>query len=79
MWAGLLDWEEKDGLAYYQEQIYVPNDTQLCKDIISQPHDALTAGHPGRHSTLELVTCTFWWPGIYAFIFKYVDGCDVCQ
>ena len=79
MRAGLLDLEEKNGLAYYRGQIYVPDDTQLCKDIISQAHDALMAVHLGRHSTLELVTRTFWWPGIHAFVFKYVDGCDICQ
>ena len=53
---GLQEWQEADGLIYHKGLIYVPPDTNLRRDIVAQHHDTITAGHPGQHSTLELVT-----------------------
>lgn len=53
---GIMEWEEREGLIYYCGKVYVPLDEDLCRRILEQCHDSITAGHPGRHGTLELVS-----------------------
>ena len=53
---GTVMWEEDDGFIYYKGRLYVPNDHQLCKDIVKSYHDALTGEHPGKNGTIELVS-----------------------
>ena len=36
-------------------------------------------GHPGHYQTLELVSRTYWWPGMSQFVKNYVKGCTTCQ
>ena len=75
---GLLDWEEVDGLVYHQGRLYVPNNTELRAEVIKTCHDALTAGHPGKHGTWELALRHYWWPGMGRMVQKYVEGCEQC-
>ena len=77
--ANLSDWEERDGLVFYKGQVYIPKVPELRKKIVSQCHNSLSTGHPGRHGTIELVGHLYWWPGMNTFINKYVTGCDTCQ
>ena len=72
-------WEEDNGFVYYKGRLYVPNDHQLCKDIVKSCHDALTGGHPGKNGTIELVSCYYWWLCMADFISAYVEGCNKCQ
>jgi hypothetical protein len=76
---GLLEWEEQDGLVYYKGKLYIPNNKELCGDIVKFCHDSPAAGHPGKHSTLELVSHLYWWPQIASFVDKYILGCEKCQ
>jgi len=75
----LHDWEEREELVFYKGQIYVPKDPSLRKQVVSQCHNTLPAGHPGQRGTLELVSRLYWWPGMTVFVNKYVAGCDACQ
>ena len=59
---GLLEWEERNGLVYYRGHLYIPPTGDLRKRIVYLCHDTLTAGHPGRNGTLELVSRLYWWP-----------------
>lgn len=76
---GLVEWKEEEGLVYYKGRIYIPPDKELRKEVVKQCHDAPTAGHPGVHSTLELLSRHFWWPTMRSFVERYVEGCDACQ
>lgn len=76
---GTWEWEEEGGLVYYRGRLYIPPEEGLREAIVRQCHDAPTAGHPGKHGTVELVTRLYWWPGISGFVEKYVLGCDKCQ
>lgn len=75
----IIEWEEHDGLLYYQEKLYISNNFELRRKVISTCHDLPTVGHPGKHATLELVSQYYWWPKIAASVEKYVLGCDACQ
>lgn len=69
---GAAEWEESNGLVYYRGKLYVPNNLEICREILKQCHDLVTTGHPGRNLTLELVERHYWWPFMRAFVDKYV-------
>jgi hypothetical protein len=75
---GLEEWNQENRLILHRGKIYVPKDKQLRNNIIQRYHDSLTAGHPGRHKTLELVTRNYWWPGITKSVNEYVSSCMTC-
>ena len=75
----LQEWNYEDGLILFRGKVYIPNDIKLRQDIVKMHHDSLTAGHPGRFKTYELISREFWWPGMSVFVRDYVDGCTTCQ
>ena len=63
--TGNKEWrQEVDGLIYWQHRLYVPQSNKLREDIIKIHHDNILAKHSGRHKTLELINCNYWWPCI---------------
>ncbi|GJF00822.1 polyprotein [Phanerochaete sordida] len=76
---GTLEWEEHEGLLYYKGKLYVPNSPSLRNDVIQSCYDSPTAGHPGKHATLELVSRYYWWPRVSSDVERYVLRCDQCQ
>jgi hypothetical protein len=73
------EWEECNGLVFYNGRVYVPNDPQIRHDILQQHHDTPIHGHPGKHKTYELVNRNFWWPSLGNYVTRYVQGCDACN
>ena len=69
----------EDGLLHHQGHIWVPDDLELKRDVLSSCHDGPTAGHFGVQKTFELVTRTFYWPGLRKFVKRFVSTCDTCQ
>src|SRR5271167_1646878 len=67
-----------EGVLLNGNKIYVPPGENLRRDITESRHDAVTAGHPGRSRTLELIIRTYWWPSMTKYIHAYVDHCDTC-
>ena len=72
------EWSENDGLLQFRGKIYVPNDPEIRRCIVSLHHDTYVAGHAGRWKTLELVACNYWWPQMSWYIGQYVKTCDLC-
>ena len=72
-------WMDKEGIITFQERLYVRKSVPLRGEIIRAHHDVPTAGHPGHHKTLELVTRNYYWPGMNRDIRQYVQGCSTCQ
>ncbi|QRW23760.1 Retrotransposable element Tf2 protein [Rhizoctonia solani] len=73
------DYEMEAGLLFYQGRIVVPDVGTLRTDLLNIFHDSPLAGHPGRQRTLELVSRTYYWPGIRADTYWHVDSCETCQ
>jgi len=48
-------WIEKDGLLYYKNRLYLPEDEALQTEIAQGCHDSLVAGHFGEVKTIEIV------------------------
>jgi len=72
------EWSQHNRLLCFRDQIYVPNDLELCCCITSQHHDTRVAGHPGHWKTLELISHNYWWPQMSRYIGQYMKTCDPC-
>lgn len=48
-------------------------------EVMVALHDDDAGGHRGRDATYRKVSCSYFWPGMYADISKYVESCDLCQ
>ena len=66
-------------LLFYNGCLYIPDSLNLWRRIVSDHHDTPVAGHPGSLATTRSVRTSYWWPGMAAFITKYVQGCATCQ
>jgi hypothetical protein len=67
------------GLLFYQGRIVVPDNEELRRNLIATFHDSPIAGHSGQQRTLELVSQRYYWPGMRAKIFQYIETCETCQ
>ena len=67
-----------DDIVHFNSLIYVPDNNALKIDILWQNYDSHSAGHFGQAKTFDLVTQTFYWPGLCAFVNDYVNSCDTC-
>lgn len=76
---GLEDWNFEEGLIFRKGKIYVPQNSDLRREVVKTCHDPISIGHSGEIKTLELVQRNFWWPGMTVFIRDYVQGCAMCQ
>jgi len=73
------EWIEKDGLVYYKNRLYIPEDEALQTEIAQGCHDSLVAGHFGQEKTMEIVTRDFYWEKPPDWIRDYVRSCEECQ
>ena len=77
--SALSDWQHKDGIVFYRDKCYIPNDIRLWQEIVKQYHDLPPMGHPGHLKTLELLWHDYWWPRMHMFVRNFVDRCAACQ
>ena len=77
----------KDGLFFKGSRVYVPahhvdqdgEEYNLRREVLENLHGPPVVGHPGRDRTLELVSRSWWWPGITEDVKDFVAQCDSCQ
>lgn len=72
-------WLDHGDMITWEGRIYVPKDKILRSKIITMHHDSTLAGHLGQFKTLELITRSYWWPGVNRDVKQYVKGCERCQ
>src|SRR5258706_11709862 len=63
----------------YRARVYVPDDPQLCHDLVHAHHTTAVAGHPRQWKTLELVSWNYWWPRLSRYVAKFIAGCNACN
>ncbi|KAF8752081.1 hypothetical protein RHS01_08076 [Rhizoctonia solani] len=71
------DWEED--LLWYQGKLVVPDSEPLKEQLLKEFHDSPLAGHPGQQRTLELISRSYWWPGMKSSAKEWVKCCPICQ
>ncbi|KAG6870065.1 hypothetical protein C0992_001136, partial [Termitomyces sp. T32_za158] len=52
-------------------RIYAPDHAKICLDILRQHHDHKLRGHPGIRKTLQLISRTYFWPGLKKDVTRY--------
>ena len=62
-----------------EEKVYVLRDEKLRLEIIQLYHNMPIAEHGGQWKMVELVTRSYWWPGVTKEVKQYVEGYDQCQ
>ena len=60
-------------------RLAVPSGMVLRCELLVQFHNLPTAGHPGSHNTITLIAQHYWWPGMNAWVERYIAGCAHCQ
>jgi len=73
-----IEWLEDKGLLRFRGKIYVPQNLDLWRQVVSLCHDTKVARHPGHWKTLELVSRNYWWSQMSKYIRQYVSTCDLC-
>jgi len=73
------EWIEKDGLLYYKNRLYIPEDEALQTEIAQGCHDSLVAGDFGQEKTIVIVTRDFDWKRLADWTRDYVRCCDECE
>jgi len=53
------EWIEKDGLLYYKNRLYIPENEALQTEIAQGCHDSLVVGHFRQEKGIEIVTRDF--------------------
>src|SRR6266540_5986189 len=53
---------------FHNGSMYIPNDLELRRRIVSQFHDGPISGHPGILETTTQVQREYYWPGMRSFI-----------
>src|SRR5260221_5920376 len=68
-----------EGVVLYRGRVYIPDNPQLCHDLVHAHHSTVVIGHPGHWKMLELVSQNYWWPGLSRYVAKFIAGCDTCN
>ena len=74
-----LGYECHDSLLYHVGRIVIPHDQKLRVQLLTETHDAGSAGHTGVASTLDRLSSRVYWPGMRKEVHDYVTSCDSCQ
>jgi transposase InsO family protein len=77
--AKFKDYVLQNGLLRYQNRVVVPDDEKIKHLLLLLFHDSPVSGHPGQARSLELVSRSYYWPGMKAWVNRYVEHCDTCQ
>src|SRR5258705_894523 len=68
-----------EGVVLYRGKVYIPDNPQLCHDLVHAHHSATVARHPGHWKTLGLMSWNYWWPGLSRYVAKFITGCNACN
>jgi len=72
------EWSENNGVLQFRGKIYVLQNSDLQRRVVSLCHNMKVAEHPGHWKTLELISRNYWWPQMSRYIRQYVSTCDLC-
>lgn len=66
------------GALCFRNRLWIPDWEPLRTALIQKTHDSHITGHPGRDSTLAILSRSFYWPCMSNMVRKFCRNCDVC-
>ena len=63
-----VEWLKDEGLLQFRGKIYVLQNPDLWRQVVSLCHDTKVARHSRRWKTLKLVSRNYWWPQMSRYI-----------
>lgn len=67
------------GLLQFKDHLYVPRDKGIQQALLQRYHNHPLAGHFGAAKTFELLSRSYFWPGLRRVLDDYIAGCLPCQ
>jgi len=64
---------------FFRDRLFIPDDKELKLQIMTRTHSSAPAGHPGRNKTANLLTRSYFWPGLTKDVAQYVRNCHLCK
>jgi len=74
-----VDFVIQDGIVKFKNRLYVPNQSELKREILKEAHNSLFSTHPGSTKMYQDLKTHYWWSGMKKDIADYVAWCLVCQ
>ena len=71
--------EDEHDTLWFEDRVYVSNNTEIRKLILQEAHDSPYSIHPRNTKMYLDLKERFWWTGMKKDIAEYVAVCDVCQ
>ena len=75
----LAECREHQGRLFYRDRLYVPDSDELKAELLRNYHEAPSSGHPGRARTYDLLSRSYYWPGMLAFVERWIRNCHSCR
>ncbi|KAH9680855.1 hypothetical protein KPL71_026714 [Citrus sinensis] len=69
-------WESRDGILFFKERIYLPENSPLIPAIIQEIHDS---SHEGFYKSFHRIREVFFVKHMKETLKNYIKQCDVCQ
>lgn len=77
--AALPQFTLKNGILYFQDRIWIGQNSSVQQKILANLHTAAIGGHSGIQVTYQRIKQLFAWPGLRADVVRFVQSCDICQ
>jgi hypothetical protein len=71
----LAECSQDSGLLFYRNRLFILDADELKATLLQETHDNLSAGHPGRSKTYELLSRNFYWPNMTKYVNRWVKNC----
>ena len=70
---------KSDGLLYFSNRIWIPNNEDLRKLIFDEAHKSRYSIHPGANKMYQDLRTQYWWSGLKKDVTDYVSKCLTCS
>ena len=71
--------ENEDGVLYYKDRVYVPNDSELKKAILEEAYSGSFSMQLGSTKMYQDLKVSYWWSGMKRDVSEFVTKFLVCQ
>jgi transposase InsO family protein len=75
----LSECTEVNDRLYFRDRLYVPDHDGLRAELLRRCHESPVAGHPGRARTYDILSRSYFWPGMLAYVERWIRNCHTCR